>query len=85
MVQLTPGLGLTNRVIIDQHFQRRGRIGRLMLAGNPARSERALLERLELLVRSWFDQQSQGSGHASRTGSQLFSGSNRIPAASNNW
>jgi cyanophycinase len=32
MVQLAPGLGLTNRVIIDQHFQRRGRIGRLMLA-----------------------------------------------------
>jgi len=32
MVQLTPGLGLTNRVVIDQHFQRRGRIGRLMLA-----------------------------------------------------
>jgi cyanophycinase len=32
MVQLTPGMGLTNRVIIDQHFQRRGRIGRLMLA-----------------------------------------------------
>jgi cyanophycinase len=32
MVQLAPGMGLTNRVIIDQHFQRRGRIGRLMLA-----------------------------------------------------
>jgi cyanophycinase len=32
MVQLAPGIGLTNRVIIDQHFQRRGRIGRLMLA-----------------------------------------------------
>jgi cyanophycinase len=32
MVQLTPGLGLTNRVIIDQHFQSRGRTGRLMVA-----------------------------------------------------
>jgi cyanophycinase len=32
MVQLTPGLGLTQRVIIDQHFQRRGRTGRLMVA-----------------------------------------------------
>lgn len=32
MVQLAPGLGLTNRVIIDQHFQRRGRTGRLMVA-----------------------------------------------------
>jgi len=32
MVQLTPGLGLTNRVVIDQHFQRRGRTGRLMVA-----------------------------------------------------
>ena len=32
MVQLAPGLGLSNRVIIDQHFQRRGRTGRLMVA-----------------------------------------------------
>jgi cyanophycinase len=32
MVQLTPGLGLTNRVIIDQHFQNRGRTGRLLSA-----------------------------------------------------
>jgi cyanophycinase len=32
MVHLSPGLGLTNRVVIDQHFQQRGRIGRLMLA-----------------------------------------------------
>lgn len=32
MVQLTPGLGLTNHVVIDQHFQQRGRIGRLMTA-----------------------------------------------------
>jgi cyanophycinase len=32
MVQLAPGLGLTNHVVIDQHFQQRGRIGRLMTA-----------------------------------------------------
>ncbi len=32
MAQLSPGLGLTNRVIIDQHFQQRGRTGRLMVA-----------------------------------------------------
>ncbi|RIK39600.1 MAG: cyanophycinase [Chloroflexi bacterium] len=32
MVQLAPGLGLTNRVVIDQHFQQRGRTGRLMAA-----------------------------------------------------
>ena len=34
---LTPGLGLTNRVIIDQHFRQRDRLGRLMaaLAYNP--------------------------------------------------
>lgn len=32
MVQLVVGLGLTNRVIIDQHFRQRGRIGRLMVA-----------------------------------------------------
>ncbi len=32
MVQLTPGFGLTQRLVIDQHFQQRGRIGRLMVA-----------------------------------------------------
>jgi cyanophycinase len=32
MVQLAPGLGLLNGVIIDQHFQQRGRIGRLISA-----------------------------------------------------
>ena len=32
MVQLSPGLGLTNRVVIDQHFRQRGRTGRLMVA-----------------------------------------------------
>lgn len=37
MVQLSPGLGLTNRAIIDQHFRQRDRLGRLMaaLAYNP--------------------------------------------------
>jgi len=37
MVSLAPGLGLTNRVIIDQHFRERDRLGRLMtaLAYNP--------------------------------------------------
>jgi len=37
MVTLAPGLGLTNRVIIDQHFRQRDRIGRLLtaLAYNP--------------------------------------------------
>lgn len=36
-VSLAAGLGLTNRVIIDQHFRQRDRIGRLMtaLAYNP--------------------------------------------------
>ena len=36
-VRLAPGLGLTNRVIIDQHFRQRDRIGRLLtaLAYNP--------------------------------------------------
>jgi cyanophycinase len=32
LVQLAPGLGLTNRVIIDQHFSQRGRMGRLLAA-----------------------------------------------------
>ena len=38
MVQLAPGLGLTERIIIDQHFRQRDRIGRLMtaVAFNPA-------------------------------------------------
>jgi cyanophycinase len=37
MVSLTPGLGLTNRVIVDQHFRQRDRLGRLLtaLAYNP--------------------------------------------------
>lgn len=36
-VSLAPGLGLTNRFIIDQHFRQRDRIGRLLaaLAYNP--------------------------------------------------
>lgn len=36
-VTLAPGLGLTNRVVIDQHFRQRDRIGRLLaaLALNP--------------------------------------------------
>lgn len=36
-VTLTPGLGLTNRVIVDQHFRERDRLGRLLaaLAYNP--------------------------------------------------
>jgi cyanophycinase len=37
MVALAPGLGLTNRVILDQHFRQRDRLGRLLtaLAFNP--------------------------------------------------
>lgn len=31
-VQLAPGLGLTNRVVIDQHFRQRDRLGRLLTA-----------------------------------------------------
>jgi cyanophycinase len=36
-VTITPGLGLTNRVLIDQHFRQRDRLGRLLtaLAYNP--------------------------------------------------
>ena len=36
-VRMAPGLGLTNRVVIDQHFRQRDRLGRLMaaLAYNP--------------------------------------------------
>lgn len=37
MVSLAPGFGLTNRIVIDQHFRQRDRIGRLLaaLAYNP--------------------------------------------------
>ena len=37
MAMLAPGFGLTNRVIIDQHFRQRDRLGRLLtaLAYNP--------------------------------------------------
>jgi cyanophycinase len=36
-VRLAPGLGLTNRFVIDQHFRQRDRMGRLLaaLAYNP--------------------------------------------------
>ena len=32
MVSLAPGLGLTNRFLIDQHFRERDRLGRLLSA-----------------------------------------------------
>lgn len=32
LATLAPGLGLTNKVIIDQHFRERGRLGRLLSA-----------------------------------------------------
>jgi cyanophycinase len=37
MVQIVPGLGLTNRIVVDQHFRQRDRLGRLLtaLAYNP--------------------------------------------------
>ena len=37
MVSLTPGLGLTNSIMVDQHFRQRDRLGRLLsaLAYNP--------------------------------------------------
>ena len=37
LATLAPGLGLTNRVVVDQHFRERGRLGRLLsaLAYNP--------------------------------------------------
>jgi len=32
MVTLAPGLGLTNRIVVDQHFRQRDRLGRLLTA-----------------------------------------------------
>jgi len=37
-VRLAPGLGLTNRFIIDQHFRQRDRLGRLLTALATTRS-----------------------------------------------
>jgi cyanophycinase len=39
MVTLSPGLGLTDYVIVDQHFRQRNRLGRLLaaIAYNPSR------------------------------------------------
>ncbi len=32
MVSLAPGLGLTNRIVVDQHFRQRDRLGRLLMS-----------------------------------------------------
>lgn len=32
MVHLAPGLGLTNRILVDHHFRQRDRLGRLLMA-----------------------------------------------------
>ena len=32
MVNLAPGLGLTNKLLVDQHFSQRDRLGRLLAA-----------------------------------------------------
>ena len=32
LVTMAPGLGLTNRVVVDHHFAERARLGRLMTA-----------------------------------------------------
>ncbi|MDE4988409.1 cyanophycinase, partial [Francisella tularensis subsp. holarctica] len=32
IVNLAPGLGLTNKILVDQHFSQRDRLGRLLAA-----------------------------------------------------
>ena len=64
MVTLAPGLGLTNRYIIDQHFRQRDRLGRLLtaLAYNPFAVGIGLDEDTAAFIRPGDDLEVVGSG-----------------------
>lgn len=64
MVTLAPGLGLTNKFIIDQHFRQRDRIGRLLtaLAYNPFAVGLGLDEDTAAFIRPGDDLEVVGSG-----------------------
>lgn len=64
MVTLAPGLGLTNKFIIDQHFRQRDRIGRLLtaLAYNPFAVGIGLDEDTAAFIRPGDDFEVVGSG-----------------------
>jgi len=64
MVTMAPGLGLTNRFIIDQHFRQRDRLGRLLtaLAFNPFAVGIGLDEDTAAFIRPGDDFEVVGSG-----------------------
>ena len=64
MVTLAPGLGLTNKFIIDQHFRQRDRLGRLLtaLAYNPFAVGIGLDEDTAAFIRPGDDLEVVGSG-----------------------
>ena len=64
MVQLTTGLGLMDRVIVDQHFRQRNRIGRLItaVALNPSSVGVGIDEDTAFVVDSDYNCQVLGSG-----------------------
>jgi cyanophycinase len=64
MVQLSPGLGLIEGVIIDQHFRQRDRMGRLItaVALNPAEIGIGIDEDTALLIGSEGDCEIAGAG-----------------------
>ena len=63
-VTLTPGLGLINSVIIDQHFRQRDRLGRLLtaLAYNPFAAGVGLDEDTAAFIGPDYTLEAQGSG-----------------------
>jgi cyanophycinase len=63
-VKITSGLGLIDEVIIDTHFVKRGRIGRLFQAvvGNPKMLGIGLGEDTGLLIKKGKDMEAIGSG-----------------------
>jgi cyanophycinase len=64
MVTMAPGLGLTNKFIIDQHFRQRDRLGRLLtaLAYNPFAVGIGLDEDTAAFIRPGDDFEVVGSG-----------------------
>jgi cyanophycinase len=64
MVRMAPGLGLTNKFIIDQHFRQRDRLGRLLtaLAYNPFAVGIGLDEDTAAFIRPGDDLEVVGSG-----------------------
>src|SRR6202021_2667373 len=74
-VRLAPGLGLTNRFIIDQHFRERDRLGRLItaLAHNPFAIGIGLDEDTAAFISP--DETVEGEGSGGATGAGAAGGS----------